>query len=206
MFSVRAFLVPAVPVVVKTVAMLSPVPAKRGCLHRGQGRMAVTLNSSHKFLLALRSLLFLHTSLAFSTHRFPEHPFSQTHFKHRSSFKRSSTHTFKHLPVLIMRSQAVELAGLSLFIFNLVNTLPAQPKEKPEYIPAGTGLTYPPEDAESSSELTSLMKKINNWDTPLLEGNCSPYPDMKGIKVEPDNADAFQDSEEFHVRCTQSPD
>lgn len=103
-----------------------------------------------------------------------------------------------------MRSHAVELVGLSLFIFNHVSALPAQPKEEPEYIPAGTGLTYPPDDAESSSELTSLMKKINNWDTPLLEGDCSPYPDMKGIKVEPDTADAFQDSEEFHVRPTLS--
>ena len=103
-----------------------------------------------------------------------------------------------------MHFTAAHVVGYGLALSHFTNALPTPQEEddKPAYIAAGTGLTYPPNNAEASSELSSLMKKINNWDTPLLEGDCSPYEETKGIKIEPDNANAFQASEEYHVRLT----
>ena len=60
-------------------------------------------------------------------------------------------------------------------------------------------MTYALDNDSPSNDLTSVMAKISDWDTPLLQGDCSPYNYDYGTKVEPDTPEAFKDFEEWSV-------
>ena len=93
-----------------------------------------------------------------------------------------------------------KLVFVSYSLTQLVTSTPLRPVGKPDSISAGTGITYPGGyNIPASSDIRSIMRKIANYDTPLLEGDCSPVEVPSAIKVVPDTPEAFQSFKGWRV-------
>ena len=109
-----------------------------------------------------------------------------------------------------MRPSLSALCSLILLITHFTTAVPYEQKQqphpgdtkiKPAEIPAGSGITYPNGIMSPSNEVSSVARKLIDWDTPLVEGDCLFYDDVpNGPHIEPDNPDSFQDYQLFHVR------